>query len=92
METTISEMNQFVNNNKAQLPVWKIIKSAASTTDNEQPLRPARYDKGNQVQLTFSNNPFTVLDICCVEGGYVYFVEDAQDCLCKLITTEDSIK
>lgn len=85
-------MSKFVNNNKTQSLVWNIIKSATSATEKVRPLKPARYKKGNQVQLTFSNNPFIVLDIRCVKGGYVYFVEDAQDCLCKLITTEDSIK
>lgn len=51
-------------------------------TDKEAS-RPARFKKEERVHFVFSDRPFDVEEIYCIEGGYIYLHGDAQDEICK---------
>ena len=90
MKPSFTELHYTVLNDKAISMAWDIIKKEGDE-DNNQATRPPLYRVGSRVYFIFSEKPFDVEDICCIAGGYVYLLVDAQDIMCKLIVDENSL-
>lgn len=92
METSVTnELHQNVLNDQAISMAWDIIKKEANEATNNKVTRPPLYKIEDRVHFIFSERPFDVEDICCIAGGYVYLLVDAQDIMCRLIADENSL-